>query len=85
MCLQIQKLEYHRLFQERVYIAGKHNNETQKDQKAPQLFNNTGNNLPVYNIYDIQVNFLNSKQCRLCITHAIPKLKRKPFSNHSAW
>lgn len=47
---------------------------------APQRFNNMENNLPNNNNYDIQVKHTNSKYCRLCIRHEIPKLIQNVFS-----
>lgn len=46
---------------------------------APQRFNNMENNLPNNNNYDIQVKHTNSKYCRLCIRHEIPKLIQENF------
>ena len=41
---------------------------------APQRFNKMETNLPNNSNYEIKVKHTNSKYCRLCIRHEIPKL-----------
>ena len=41
---------------------------------APQRFNKMETNLPNNNNYEIKVKHTNSKYCRFCIRHEIPKL-----------
>ena len=55
-------------------LTHEHTKRLQRIRWAPQHFNKMETNLPNYNNYEIKVKHTNSKYCRFCIRHEIPKL-----------
>ena len=57
-----------------MFLTHEHTNRLQRIRWAPQHFNKMETNLPNNNNYEIKVKHTNSKYCRFCIRHEIPKL-----------
>ena len=57
-----------------MFLTHEHTNRLQRIRWAPQHFNKMENNHPNNNNYEINVKHTNSKYCRFCIRHEIPKL-----------
>ena len=57
-----------------MFLTHEHTKRLQLIRWAPQHFNKMENNLPNNNNYEIKVKHTNSKYCRFCIRHFIPKL-----------
>ena len=57
-----------------MFQTHEHKKRLQSIRWAPQHLNNMETNLPNNNNYEIKVKHTNSKYCRFCISHEIPKL-----------
>ena len=57
-----------------MFLTHEHTKRLQHIRWAPQHFNKMETNLPNNNNYEIKVKHINSKYCRFCIRHEIPKL-----------
>ena len=57
-----------------VFLTHEHTKRLQGIRWAPQHFNKMETNLPNNNNYEIKVKHTNSKYCRFCVRHEIPKL-----------
>ena len=57
-----------------MFLTHEHTKRLQRIRWAPQHFNKMETNLPNNNNYEIKVKHTNSKYCRCCIRHEIPKL-----------
>ena len=57
-----------------MFLTHEHTKILQRIRWAPQHFNKMETNLPNNNNYEIKVKHTNSKYCRFCIRHEIPKL-----------
>ena len=56
-----------------LFLTHEHTKRLQRIRWAPQHFNKMETNLPNNNNYEIKVKHTNSKYCRFCIRHEIPK------------
>ena len=57
-----------------MFLTHEHPKRLQRIRWAPQHFNKMETNLPNNNNYELKVKHTNSKYCRFCIRHEIPKL-----------
>ena len=57
-----------------MFLTHVHSKRLQRIRVAPKHFNTVESNLPNNNNYEIKVKHTNSKYCRFCIRHEIPKL-----------
>ena len=57
-----------------MFLTHEHSKRLQRIRLAPKHFNKMETNLPNNNNYEIKVKHTNSKYCRFCIRHEIPKL-----------
>ena len=57
-----------------MFLTHEHSKRLQRIRVAPKHFNKMETNLPNNNNYEIKVKHTNSKYCRFCIRHEIPKL-----------
>ena len=57
-----------------LFLTHEHSKRLQRIRLAPKHFNKMETNLPNNNNYEIKVKRTNSKYCRFCIRHEIPKL-----------
>ena len=57
-----------------MFLTHEHSKRLQRIRLAPKHFNKMETNLPNINNYEIKVKHTNSKYCRFCIRHEIPKL-----------
>ena len=57
-----------------MFLTHKRSKRLQRIRLTPKHFNKMETNLPNNNNYEIKVKHTNSKYCRFCIRHEIPKL-----------